>query len=466
MEFQQKITTPPNYRRPTAVPWARIIKVSLPLVLIIISGFYLRCESVLNTEVVKPLRADAGQYFMYAYNLRYKHTYSHQVGNPGDLDSPVNPDAVRSPGYPLFLTLFVDGLPDKRMIGWILFSQVIISTLTILAAFLLFRGFLSSFWSLAAALLIALSPHLIITNSYILTETLFCFLLVVFGFLFCLFAKKPSLWLGLVVGAAMGITTLVRPSLQFFPFIMVLLLMFHYGWKKGRRYSVVILIGFALAFLPWIGRNMATLGTATDSRLMVNFLHHGMYPDFIYEGVPQSHGFPYRYDPRAKKIGGDLPSVLKEISSRFIQAPLHHAKWYLLDKPRVFWSWDIIQGLGDAFVYPVSSSPYFQNNFFRITHRLMYVLHYPFVVLALFGCLMAWFPLTRIGLTRESLLIARFCSLLLLHYTLMHTIGAPFPRYSVPLRPYLYGMALFTPYLLIRSIQKSRMPLPLFEQAK
>jgi len=249
----------------------------------------------------------------------------------------------------------------------------------------------------------------------------------------------------------MGFATLVRPSLEFFPLILALFLLSHYGWKKGKRYSGIILVGFALAFLPWIGRNMVTLGTITDNRLMVNFLHHGMYPDFIYEGVPQSYGFPYRYDPTAKKIGGDLPSVLKEILSRFVQAPLRHAKWVLLDKPRVFWSWNMIQGFGDAFVYPVSSSPYFHNTFFRITHRLMYALHYPFVVIALFGCLMAWSPLTRIGLSQESLLMARLCSLLLIYYTLIHMVGAPFPRYSVPLRPFLYGMALFTPYSLIQT---------------
>ena len=186
---------------------------------------------------------------------------------------------------------------------------------------------------------------------------------------------------------------------------------------------------------------------------MINFLHHGMYPDFMYEDVPESHGFPYRYDPRAEKIGRDLSSVLKEISDRFVQTPLRHMKWYLLDKPMTLWSWNIIQGSGDAFVYPVPSSPYFHNTFFRITHRLMYILHHPFVVLALFGCLMVWFPLARLDLTQESLLIARFCSLLLIYYTLIHMIGAPFPRYSVPLRPFLYGMALFTPFILFTSIQ-------------
>ena len=449
-----------NSDQPGKLQKKRSIFIFFSLILIVLSGFYLRCESVLNTEVVKPLRADAGQYFMYAYNLRHKHTYSHQVGSPGNPDSPVKPDAVRSPGYPLFLSLFVDGLPNKRTISCILFSQMTISTLTILVAFLLFEKFLSPLWSLGTALLVALSPHLIVSNSYILTETLFCFLLVAFGFLFCLFAKKPSLWLGLGVGTTMGIAALVRPSLQFFPFMLALFLLFHYGWKRGRRYSGVILISFALAFLPWIGRNMATLDIPTDNRLMVNFLHHGIYPDFMYKGIPQSHGFPYRYDPRAKEIAEDPPSVLKEISNRFSQEPSRHAKWYMLDKPRVFWSWNIIQGSGDAFVYPVSNSPYFHNTFFRITHRLMYVLHYPFVVLALLGCFIAWFPLAKLGLTQSSLLVARFCSLLLIYYTLMHMIGAPFTRYSVPLRPYLYGMALFTPYILIRAIQKSRLLRP------
>jgi hypothetical protein len=35
-------------------------------------------------------------------------------------------------------------------------------------------------------------------------------------------------------------------------------------------------------------------------------------------------------------------------------------------------------------------------------------------------------------------------SLLVLYFLVMHTIGAPYPRYSVPIRPILYGMSLIT----------------------
>lgn len=436
------------------------------LTLILLLGFYLRYESILETEVIKPLRADAGQYFMYAYNLRHKHTYSQQVGNPEDLESPVSPDAIRSPGYPLFLAPFVSGLPTKEMINLILLSQVMISTATIFIAFFLFKIFLSPLWSLGALLLVALSPHLIVSNSYVLTETLFCFLLVVLGWLISSFGKSQSLLSGICIGAVMGIATLVRPSLQFFPLILTLFLIFQYGWKSGFRFSLIILIGFAFTFLPWIARNMITLDTTTDKRLMINFLHHGMYPNFMHDGITESYGFPYRYDPRSEEVSKSTSTVLKEITERFNRQPLEHLKWFILGKPRAYWAWDIVQGAGDVFVYPVRKSPYFEAGHFRWSHQLMFTLHWPLVMLATFGCLMTWFPLSRIGFNVTAIFTLRFCALILIYYTFIHMIGVPFPRYSVPLHPYLYGMAIFVPYILFTSIQKSRAPRESFGQVR
>ena len=206
---------------------------------ILLAGFFLRIESMLETSVSKPLRADAGNYFMYAYNLRHKHTYSREIGNMKNLESPVTPDAVRSPGYPLFLAFFVDGLPDKNMIDKILIFQAIISSLTIILAFSLFRSFLSLFWAGGVSFFVALSPHLIAANSFVLTETLFCFLIVLFGWLISLFAKRPSFLLGMIIGGIIGIASLVRPSLQYFFIPMAFLLIFHYGWKKGHAFHLL-----------------------------------------------------------------------------------------------------------------------------------------------------------------------------------------------------------------------------------
>jgi hypothetical protein len=44
--------------------------------------------------------------------------------------------------------------------------------------------------------------------------------------------------------------------------------------------------------------------------------------------------------------------------------------------------------------------------------------------------------------------------MLLLYFTLIHMVGAPFPRYSFPLRPLFYGLALFPVQVLQASLRK------------
>jgi hypothetical protein len=253
-----------------------------------------------------------------------------------------------------------------------------------------------------------------------------------------------------------GLATLVRVSLQYFWVVLALLFLFSFGWKKGLRVSAFILLGFAISFSPWIARNLITLGKPTDNRLMINFLHHGMYPNFTFDEVEESYGFPYRWDPRSNEISKDVASVLEEIAGRFQHQTLKHTKWFLVQKPVALWSWDIVQGMGDAFIYPVTKSPLFSHTYFRWIRMLMYSLHWPLVILALLGCLLVWFPWSMVVVSEESAFAARFASLLLIYYTLLHMVGAPFPRYSIPLRPFLYGMALFTPYLIISGMRKYR----------
>ena len=118
--------------------------------------------------------------------------------------------------------------------------------------------------------------------------------------------------------------------------------------------------------------------------------------------------------------------------------------WYLIKKPIAFWSWGMVQGQGDVFVYPVSKNPYWDQPLFRVSHRLMRIVHEPLVLLGLFGCVMAWFPASTRRIGPLGAATVRFTSLLLVYFTALHMIGFPEPRYAVPLRPFLYGMSLFT----------------------
>jgi hypothetical protein len=402
---------------------------------------------------MNPLRADAGNYFMYAYNLLYKHTYSREVGNLKELNSPVTPDNERSPGYPVFLTLFVDGLSFHSFVEKVVLSQAVLSALTIIAAFLVFRAFLPSAWALAATFLVAISPQLIIPSGFVITETLFCFLLVVTGYMGSLLQQRPSFPLATLIGMLIGLASLVRPILEYLPFVLGFLFFAHFGRKEGFRYFAALLFGFCLVFFPWILRNAITLGTLSDDTLLINFLHHGMYPDFTFEGVPESRGYPYLFDPRSPAISQDMSSVLKEVLTRFQERPWEHLKWFLIGKPVAFWAWDDVQGMGGAFIYPVATSPYFFEAPFQWTHFFMFVIHWPLIILGGLASLLAWSRSLDETHPQKSLFAIRFISLVLISYTLIHMVGAPIQRYSFPLRPYLYGMAVFLACLLWQTLR-------------
>jgi hypothetical protein len=419
--------------------WGTVVTLGL----VIIIGFYFRSGSWIGTTVRRPIQSDAAEYFNYAYNVRYHHTYSRQISQSTDSNDKPIPDAVRSPGYPLMLSFLIDGPPSRKLIKKIQLFQMLVSTLTLILALFFFRCYLTPLPAGLAAILVAISPHLVMFNSYILSETVFCFFLILMGFMTCRYINHPSPWFSVILGSIIGFGSLIRPSLQFFPLVMASMVLLHFGRKQGAKLSLFILLGFMLILSPWLIRNAFTIGKISDNALMINFLHHGMYPGFTYQQKLENYGQPYKFDPRSKEISKNVYSVWGEIKNRFRTDPLQHLKWYLLKKPTVFWAWDTVQGHGDFYVYYVSQTPYSENMIFQWTHKMMKLLHGPLAVFSLLGSLLAWIFPGPSGLGRNAVYIARFVAALLFYYTVLHMIGAPFPRYSVPLRPFQYGMAMF-----------------------
>ncbi|MEW5735485.1 MAG: glycosyltransferase family 39 protein [Thermodesulfobacteriota bacterium] len=414
---------------------------ALLIAAVLLAGALLRLVSATETRVHEPLAGDATQYFLYAYNLKNFAIFSKDPGDPPFSGRGIRPDAARSPGYPLFLSAFVQGPPDRSLERRVALAQALLGILTLGAAFLLFRLLLPRGWDLAALTFTALSPHLVVMESYILSETLFTLLLVLSGLGLMLLARRPSLPAAALSGALLALGCLVRPSLSFFPLFLAAYLLFRYRNKKAAVRALVLLAAFLLVLAPWSIRNHTLAKSPLGNENLINFLHYGLYPNMCYQDRPETFGWPTLSDPRAAEIHRSVEGVLSEILRRFREEPARHFSWFFLKKPLYFWSWSILRGSG-PFVFRVDASPYLSNPVFQISLGLMRVLHWPLVALMALCCFWAWsrgFPGTRDPASRS---FARMLSLLLLAYTAMHMVGLPESRYSLPLKPFGYAMAV------------------------
>jgi 4-amino-4-deoxy-L-arabinose transferase-like glycosyltransferase len=426
---------------------------------------WLRIEAAMHTVVEVPIRADARDYVAYSYNMLHSSTYSRQVAWPV-VKRHVTPvsDAMRQPGYPAFLTLFLRGEPDQKFVDAVVLSQACIGICIVALVFCLARLMFGAAAGLGAMLFAALSPHLIVMEGYVLSETLFALsVLATLGALL-LMCRPPDVAKRLKWAAATGVllalSCYVRPTLEHLAPLMFLVVWLVPGLKPYRREASVIAIVFALTMAPWWVRNLNVIGHLSDPTLMISTLHHGSYPDFIYPGNADSAGYPYEYDPLTPQIESSLASVLGYIFHKFTEQPLTYLHWYLIGKIQFFLDWDIVDGAYDVFTYPVLQSPYYSDMVFITTHAIMRGMHWPLAIAGVIGALLAWTPFVIPVFSGWRLGAVRVMSCMMLYVLLVHIAGAPYPRYSIPFRPLQYLLAMFAIVLACRAAGRYRRQRP------
>lgn len=419
---------------------------------VILLAAYLRFVAVAGTVVDTPYRADAAGYFDIAYNLNFHGVYSRTIEIANGHESAGIPDAYRTPGYPLFLSLFVHSPPSVHVFFIIGLWQALLGTLTVLLVFFLSQALLGSTPAVFASLLTAMSPHLVNAPVYILSETLFTFLLVALLLSFTMLFRdqRKFLWVLLGIGMLAGIAALVRPMLELFPVAIFVLLWITFPRRQAAKGVALVIIGFALVWTPWIARNYITLGRSGDSGTMLETMASGIYPDMEYNHDPRYPAAPDRQDPRYPEIKKSLGSIGREVLRRVEQDPAREIGWYLIGKPVTMWSWDMTDGGEDAFIYHVFISPYFTAPVFIVTHIVMQALHWLLVLLALAACIGVW-PYGRRMLAEKPLFMARLVSLALFYNTAVLIIMTPWVRYSLPFLPLIYLMATACVCLLWRA---------------
>jgi 4-amino-4-deoxy-L-arabinose transferase-like glycosyltransferase len=412
----------------------------LVFAILLLLGAWLRVHAVLHTQVIEPLRGDALDYYSYALNLNEHGTYSKQVPWRATEAEPT-PDAYRAPGYAWFLRPFVVNPPTQASLLQIQLLQAGIGVLTLVLAWWLAWRWLSPGWALLVLALCAVSPHLVNSSLWILTEAVYAPL--VLGMLLCLGPRSsawPATWRWLAFGALLGVSWLVRPTLQYFVLFVVMAMVWVAPRDVRWRSALAVCLGMLLCTAPWLIRNRLALDIWQDGTLARDTLRHGMYPDFMLDGRPETLAFPYTFDPITPTIAGDAHAIVREIGKRAATDPLTYARWYFVGKPISLFAWNEVR-IGDAFILSVSDTPYFNQRAFFATHFVARVLHWPLVVLS-------WLAMSGL-LWRARQWAARgeivplWCALMMAYVVAVHVAGAPYPRYSVVFRPETYVLALW-----------------------
>ncbi|MEO8160467.1 MAG: phospholipid carrier-dependent glycosyltransferase, partial [Arenimonas sp.] len=413
----------------------------LLLVLLLALSAWIQLTVAARTEVDGPLRADAADYFSYAWNLDRLHVYS-SVPTWRDPTLEPIPDALRTPGYPLFLLLAGHPQPDAGWLHRVVLLQALLGIGSVLLAWLVARAFLARGPALLAALVVAIHPWLATSGTYLLSESLFTFLLLA-TVLLALRAYSPGAqpWRALLAGVACGVCSLVRPTTEFLPLLFLAAAWLWPSLRGLRRPALLAFLAFALVWSPWALRNRIVDVGDSASHLMVGSLAHGSYPGFMYDEHPESFGFPYRFDPEYPVFSRDLPSVLAHLRAEFTAHPARYARWYLLGKPWYFLSLEDVQSM-DVLVYPVSHTPYFEDLRFALMRLLSRALHWPLVMLGLLAMALLALRPAALRLAPGQQRAAMLAGVVVGYAIALHMVAAPFPRYGIPFRPLLYALAL------------------------
>jgi len=171
---------------------------------------------------------------------------------------PFKPTMQREPLYPFLLAIsyLLFGYNDMP----IYLFQIVLHALTAIIIFYLTLS-ISDNRGIAwcAAVFTSLSPSLVDISLFIMTETVFTFLLALDLLIAAKALKNNSFKLFIALGLLLGITTLCR-AVGIFLVPIIILLLFIQNKQRAVRYALIMLLIFTFTISPWLIRNKIISG--------------------------------------------------------------------------------------------------------------------------------------------------------------------------------------------------------------
>lgn len=426
----------------------------LALLAITVLALALRWYYVSTAVVLNPVRGDATQYFAYAWNLAHHGVFAKDAMNAAIL----HPDNYRDPGYPIFLALWMKmlGAGDAWYVA-VLLCQALLGALTVALAVQLGKHWLSTRWAIASGLLMAVWPHSITINGYLLTETLFGFLCALGLLLFARACLHGSIWRATIAGLVIGAAALTNAVLLPFAILLAGFL----AWRKlaPRKICVALAVGALLLPGAWAIRNTQiaapTAGNSSKDRALQNFVQgawpnfHDAYRNSVFGDAPtqaSARNTLHAVDEEYAALSDSPASGAKAIMQRFNQHPWRYAAWYLLEKPQELWGWSVVIGQGDIYVYPTRNAPFQISPPWIALAAICHALNLLLMLLALASLPVAWLRRPSShgqgNQAGRTSLVSVIC--LLAFVTLVYTTLQAEPRYSIPFRSFEMLLAVTT----------------------
>lgn len=417
------------------------------LLLIIIYGIVSRWVVLNDTIFSRHIIRDATEYFAYAKNLSLYSTFSIQ---PEAGESSLIKDSKRPPGFPLFASIFYQD--DRTMsVASVLFAQFVIQCITFIALSVVLWFFIGEITCVIISLLIWTHPAFMSINTYYLTESLFLSSLIIAMVLFIKSVSekrnKLSILYTILFGLCIGFSALVRSTMDYYIFFIFAVLFFQDRENLKKLWPAVVVC--IIVMLGWKIRNYMAIGSFSDQHLLINGIFHGSYPGFMYNNIPESFGFPYKYDPNEQEYYKGIGTAYKLIWNRVKEQPMEYSSWYLFGKQTFLWRWSEIAGW-DIFIYPVNSSPFYYQKDLQFWHSIHKNMN---AVIMITGVLFSYFTLLYALIKKQSVNVGFIVSSFVVYASLFHIIVAPFPRYGVPFKPFviiMFVLALKSLYLQIK----------------
>ncbi len=404
--------------------------------------------------VDRPVRADAAKYISAAFNLYNFGIYS--LERPHGYREPPESRTDLPAGYPLFLTLFMP-IREQADINSILRVQAIMGALASVLTFLIARLALRLPWAFLAGILTALCPHLIAIDYYLLTESLFTFVMMLGTLVLAISWITKRYSLTLIAAILLAFSAHIRTVNLLFLFFLAPVFFFHARQRlfpsisTCTKHLIAILIGFVII----IGANhvFVNLTVTNKSELLksgnekneqapthiqkqytkfkspLEYLEGSIRPpEFFVRG--QSHiFFPYHSDK----------NYMKPTKSGFWAQPLAYLKWNLGGRLFLLWHWDNAYN-GDVYIYPMMRKGFEENEFLKLIHRTIRFIHWPLYLLSLAA------PIILFVRWRRKTLLVRHRVLLIpvlgfVYFLVVLSLLSWLPRYTIPARPFSYILA-------------------------